>query len=487
MLYVILLLVAVGLVALLLKQRNAANQGSEKAAPKKGTAAKKINKTKLVDEPVVTQQKTTPLAPDVRLQIESLIKEQNYFAAEAQINQALNRDNSQHELYLFLVDIHVLQKDEFAVNQVINHIKSLELDDIVAQAEIRKAEFESSLHQVKDTIDFPTTAEAPVEAPPETKSAFKADNTQAFDQLQANTTHAPDPVVEIEPLEFNFQAESKKTAPPVVEPAPTLDAEHSLDFASVDLHTEKAPETKIDAPLEDFSSFSFDTSTTAQPESKTEDAVASNTETPVEDFAQFNVDDSTTAADAVSEAALTVEPAEGIQPQALDLEFNALDNHSPEFNEAVATPQNTDAAPTLDFSFTTESAPEPLVETSPQALEPSLNFDFSVAEEPVAEKAPVVETSFAEPNLDFNLLGTPEPVAAAPVQSIVASIDEQDPLVKAFPELAERNEVDLNLALAQQYIQLGASDAARALLSENEAEYTQTQREKADQLLKQIA
>ncbi|MCG4607418.1 hypothetical protein L0O74_13915, partial [Bifidobacterium longum] len=51
----------------------------------------------------------------------------------------MNKDNSQHELYLLLLEIHLLQKDEFATNQLINQLHSLELDDILEQALAQKA------------------------------------------------------------------------------------------------------------------------------------------------------------------------------------------------------------------------------------------------------------------------------------------------------------------------------------------------------------
>src|SRR5690606_33030074 len=70
--------------------------------------------------------------------------------------QALNRDNSQHELYLLLLEIHILQKDEFAISQLLNHIRSLHLDDILEKAEAKQREFEKSLSAVQDTIDFPS-------------------------------------------------------------------------------------------------------------------------------------------------------------------------------------------------------------------------------------------------------------------------------------------------------------------------------------------
>lgn len=75
-------------------------------------------------------------------------------------------------------------------------------------------------------------------------------------------------------------------------------------------------------------------------------------------------------------------------------------------------------------------------------------------------------------------------IPSAPVNT---ETDQYDPLVQSFPELMEVNEADLNLELAQQYIQLGAYAAAREVIAEREAEYTAAQRQQADQLLNQIA
>ncbi len=45
-------------------------------------------------------------------------------------------------------------------------------------------------------------------------------------------------------------------------------------------------------------------------------------------------------------------------------------------------------------------------------------------------------------------------------------MDQSDPLVQSFPQLNEVNEIHLNLELAEQYIQLGAFEAAREILVE---------------------
>src|SRR5690606_20455585 len=106
-------------------------------------------------EPVgVAKKSATPLSAETRKKIEGLIQERNFFAAEAQINQALNRDYSQHKLYLLLLDIHILQKDEFAMSPRLNHILSLNLAAILAQAEATMRQFDQYLSAVQDTIDF---------------------------------------------------------------------------------------------------------------------------------------------------------------------------------------------------------------------------------------------------------------------------------------------------------------------------------------------
>ncbi len=110
----------------------------QKTKPKKLASSKKSPQQTQVVEDVVAKKATTPLATDLRNKIEGQIRDRNFFSAEAQINQALNKDNSQHELYLLLLDIHLLQKDEFAISQLLNYLRSLELDDILAQAEAKK-------------------------------------------------------------------------------------------------------------------------------------------------------------------------------------------------------------------------------------------------------------------------------------------------------------------------------------------------------------
>ncbi len=69
----------------------------------------------------------------------------------------------------------------------------------------------------------------------------------------------------------------------------------------------------------------------------------------------------------------------------------------------------------------------------------------------------------------------------------VNTVDQSDPLVQSFPQLSEVNEIQLNLELAEQYIQLGAFEAARKILVEQEPNYSTEQRQQVEQLLSRIA
>jgi FimV-like protein len=447
-------------IAVVLKKREASKQTEQtpKTKSKKVTSTKKSpQKTQIVESSVVAKKKTTPLAADVRSKIEALIHEKNFFSAEAQINQALNKDNSQHELYLLLLDIHILQKDEFAISQLINHLRSLELDDFLEQALAKKAAYEKQTLGSKDTIEFKpssTVAKAAEPAVAETK------NTAAFDALMSDAA----PAATKNDLAFDqLQQESLSAQPEVVEEI------KPLDFNSASLNT--APKAEIAAtPVEeikplDFSSLSLD--------SAAEAATAPAEEIKPLDFTNFKLDP-VPVAETKPEAA----PVQEIQP--LDFSFS--------LDTATTGQAKTEKAASI----------EPTVEEKPE-----FNFDFSVAETPVAETKVATEEITPSLELDFNLESTStveEPAAeVAPakaaglnfdisnISSSAAKADKNDPLVQSFPELIEVNEINLNLELAQQYIQLGAFESARELLTEQEAAYTPEQRQQADHLRNQIA
>lgn len=457
--FVILLIVLV-----VLKKRQDA-QGSDKAtaatpkakAKKAGSSARAApNKTQPVQDPAVEKKQTTPLSDDVRSKIESLTQERNFFSAEAQINQALKKDNTQHELYLYLLDIHILQKDEFAISQLLNHLRSLELDSILQQAEAKKADFDKSQNAADEAIAFTRTSFSPEPVP----EAPKAQNNADFDALMAGA-----PAAETK-AGLAFDQLHLDPAPQKAQPAQAAKTAEEIKPLDFDLSFGAAPKAEAPAPEQakplDFGSLSLEN---AQPEIKAEaPAPAAPAEIQPLDF----------ALDFAPAAKAEEAPAPAAAAEIKPLDF-ALD-FAP---EAKAEPQPEAPAAEeikpLDFSFAVD-APEPA--EAPQAAAP-LSFDLAPSEEAPVQAAPAAEAPAAPAGVSFDLSA-----ASAPATPVAG---KSDPLLQSFPELAEVNEISLNLELAQQYIELGSFEAARELLAEKEAEYSPEQRQQADLLLNQIA
>lgn len=434
-------------IALVLKKREA-NKESEPAAKKpaaasktkakKSTTTKKTTvKTAVVAEPVAEPQGSTPLPADLRQTIETQIRDRNFFSAEAQINQALKRDPSLHELYLLLLDVHLTQKDEFATRQLLDHLKNLGLEDILAQAEAKiEAQKASQTKEETPASAAPTTvafSETPVSAKTQTPADFDA-LIQSSSSSTASTS-------------FDQLQQSLKTETPVAktESAPVPDLEFTPSTSAAPVNTPAPAKAEEVQPLE--FNLSFDSADSTQ--------VAAPV-TPVE----------------------PVTPA-AQEPQALDFSFElekTATEATPATTPAVTTPP---AEEKSDFSFDFSISPTPVAEqpvepavTAPADTAPLFQFDL--------DSAPTIEATPAAPEA---------PMVEEPAMAAVAAtaVDPHDPLIQSFPELAEVNEIQLNLELAQQYIELGAYDAARALLAEKEANYSAAQQQHATQLLNQIA
>ncbi|MEX5440052.1 fimbrial protein FimV [Acinetobacter indicus] len=434
-------------IALVLKKREA-NKESEPAAKKpaaasktkakKSTTTKKTTvKTAVVAEPVAEPQGSTPLPADLRQTIETQIRDRKFFSAEAQINQALKRDPSLHELYLLLLDVHLTQKDEFATRQLLDHLKNLGLEDILAQAEAKIEAQKASQ----------TKAETPASAAP---------TTAAFSETPVSAKTQP-------PADFDALIQSSSSST----------ASTSFDQLQQSLKTETPVAKTESAPVPDLE---FTPSTSAAPVNTPAPAKAEEVQ-PLEFNLSFDSADSTQVAAPVTPVEPVTPAAQ--EPQALDFSFElekTATEATPATTPAVTTPP---AEEKSDFSFDFSISPTPVAEqpvepavTAPADTAPLFQFDL--------DSAPTIEATPAAPEA---------PMVEEPAMAAVAAtaVDPHDPLIQSFPELAEVNEIQLNLELAQQYIELGAYDAARALLAEKEANYSAAQQQHATQLLNQIA
>ena len=411
---IIVLLVVVLVVAVVLKKRgdNQGNTASKKGASKtaKTAATKKVSRTTLArEEQEAAPQSTNPIPDRLRQKLEQQIQSGNYQIAEAQINQALKQDNTQHELYLFLLDLHLAQKDDFAADQLIKHVHALKLEDIAKAAEAKHREYERN--RQPDSIEFsPSNFQQPhtPAAPPVQNNTADFDALvqtpakQSFDDLQseystpAEQEKPVEQAPEVQPLDFNFSFEQKESAEPspVAEPVETKEQQQPLEFS-------------------------------------------------------FNLEPSTTSPAVEETKTVESKPELNFDLSSLEVGSNQTETKSEDI-----------PAPSLDFNF---EPSENKLETPPAAEKIEFTFDVT---ETVTQTEP--KTAFIEP--------APQTPATG-----------NDPLAQSFPDLQQLDEAQLNLELAEQYIELGAYESAQELLKNSQALLNAEQQQRSEKLLNKIA
>ena len=431
------LLVIVLVVAVVLKKR----EGQQKTAPKKESINKSASKKPVArpmaekQEEVAAPQQATAISDNLRQKLDQLIQGNHFQTAEAQINQALKNDSSQHELYIYLLNLHIAQKDDIAIDRLLDQVKALHLDSIIETAEAKIREYEQN-KQAK--VIEAQTSSRPAPSMPDNTAAFDAlvqsSSTQSFDNLQSelSTPAATEEKVEApsasKDLDFNFSFESAKAQDSTATPAPKEKTEAKSDLQALDFN------------------FSVDPV-------KTEEVTEIATETAKEDKSDqapleftFNVEPTTPSEPSAPQA----EESQPSQPTG-GLEFTLTDlNSSSAATESTATEAKApvETAPSLDFE-----------------VQPTSDLSTEQTAETVSEvvAAPVVE-----------------PTASA-------TTAQNDPLMTSFPELQQLDEAQLNLELAEQYIELGAADSARKLLQNKAVTLNAEQQQRAEILLNKIA
>lgn len=303
MLYVIPFIILLVVAVILKKRENSQKQESnspktinrktnKKANSKSSKNSREKTKVNVVEESIPSTPQSSPVPDAVRQKIQLLIQERQFSAAEAQVNQALKKDNTQHELYLLLLEIHIAQKDEFAITQLINHIRSLALNEIAIQAEARQKEYESS--RQPDAIDFPhaQTYQEPKnisDATAQFDQLTTSSSETSFDELQQDYTPVKqEPAVEVEPLEFNFSFEQTTTTESTSQPtqkselSPSqqtnelADLEFSFDLAPLHESEEKNQTIAAPAAQENTNALDFNLELTHEdPEVKRNEQISS--------------------------------------------------------------------------------------------------------------------------------------------------------------------------------------------------------------------
>lgn len=355
MLYVIPFIILLVVAVIFKKRENSQKQEAtspktvnkktnKKANSKSSKNSREKSKVNVVEETLPPIPQSSPLPEAVRQKIKQLIQEKQYSAAEAQVNQSLKKDNTQHELYLLLLEVHIAQKDEFAITQLISHIRSLALHEIVTQAETRQKEYESS--RQPDAIDFPQaqTHEEPKNTP-DTTAQFDQLTTSSseasFDDLQKDYTPVKqEPAVEVEPLEFNFSFEQKTTEVDSAKPEDKISTEtasetndlntleFSFDLESIPNKAEKSLETTSELTVE-----TIKVDTTATPDIDL-------------DFSNFSIEkesasQSNNSQEIVLEENIQTQP---LSVETLEFSLNPIESedNQPNLNESELSPENND-------------------------------------------------------------------------------------------------------------------------------------------------
>lgn len=501
MLYVLIPCLLMLVVAIILKKKEAAqssDQADVKADKNKKNSNKKTSKktatratrssTVTAPETVVAAAVTTKkIDKNLKQEIEQLIRSENYFAAEAKINQALNQDPSQHELYLYLLDVHLGQKDDFAMQQLIKYVRSLGLDTLADQAAQKSANAALLSHS--------SEAQAPTQTSSQRVNA-QADSSAAFDALidPSTTLSAANPTTahttklaadSHQALEFSL-APQQATVPTDAVPS----TEHNVVAFenSVQMETTPSSKSKVtpDSVKTEHQPLEFTLSTMSAPQ--------------LDSQAHLTVDVQPTENPAISEVAPSLAAAA--------LVSDIRQHQSLEFNLQAEETQHTlppDAKLEFHFNSTEQGSPEPSSATFAEKNDFKLNFDLALptdtaptigtAHTPMehAALAPVEALTFdlqTPLNLSPNELTFEPTLTAAPAlaaQSPATAEHAHDPLAQAFPALLTVNEIQLNLDLATRYIELGAYHAAEQILNQNQADYSDQQRQYSEKLRNQIA
>lgn len=461
-------------VAIVLKKRESAQQNNEtkKAQPLKGNKKAKRAQGKSTSTSTTSTTVTTPSAAaagvetekthgqaevnsEFRRRIETLIQEQNFSTAEALLNQELNQNKDQHDLYLLLLDVHLKQQDNFGVTQLLNHLKSLKLFDLV-----RLAEQKCALEKVKaEAIQHtPVQLQESIASSTSTQENF-ADILSSQQETQDRSTIDFPSATQTTPSLSNVGHESPKQdlAPKPTEEAAPLDFDFSFsDLAKTEPKTKPVKNTEVSstptaAPL-DFKLSLEPHSVETKGASLTAQATSTST-------LDFDLTQSDIKLETNSKETKTEQIFQDVQPKSKSLDFT--------FDLETTTP----AAPVL----TSEAEPAPSVEQTGSEF----TFDLPTAEVTPNVEVATVEPVSAEVPLTFETTATTVEAAQTPTVP--------DPILLQFPELNSLKESELDLRLAEQYVKLGAFDAARQLLAVAQTRFDAAESEQAKKLLNQIA
>lgn len=407
------------------------------------------------------------------------------------LSKAIDKDPKRAALYVLLLDIYQRQNDREQFDQLQQRLNNINDSSANQQAEQLLAKFpapvikpsaDDALHFTPTVIPSAEVAAQPVPILDDGHSNsldFHTDQpisegsspTLELDQSDERAFHLDTPEPSLEELDQAFNFTSPITAPtPAATPtaAPAIDnsaREQDIQpLSDLDFNfSDKADRAPVDAP-----------STTAE-KAPTDQVVD----------LEFNLDESFELADdkADNSSSGTQEWAKGLD----DLDFSL-----PPEDQVQALPDST-TAPTLglDLAADQPSIDDKASQFDAQLLSPevatadsldspsSLDSPNNIASVSVIDAAPVL----AEPAVLAVPLFNDVAPSSTPSASNAATdsnfADFQHPLANEFAFLKDQDAQQINLELAQHYVELGEISSAQALLDEVIAQGTAEQQQQA--------
>ena len=301
----ILVICGVMLVAAILirmRQKKAEEAPQQKKTTKSTTKPKSSKKTSTAtakpEKTIESKPKKEIKRPQIDIdnltsKIDVMIADRQFAKAEGMINQTLNQDASHHVLYSKLMNIYVLQHDEFAMNQLLNTVQNQGLNEVYQDLFSRKEAYlaekssTASIDQnTADTVenvsnsqvssqslDFDSlndfnTPESTNRAPLEFESKATGSRTTSFDELSFNVDS---PKVEQADTSLNFDQSITESKPnddsqslvfnlDQDASAPKTESTPSFDFNLDQPSTEQPTTTNIDFNLNETTEQSESTS-----------------------------------------------------------------------------------------------------------------------------------------------------------------------------------------------------------------------------------
>ncbi|KAA8733242.1 hypothetical protein F4V57_08430 [Acinetobacter qingfengensis] len=427
-----IIIIAVIALAVLLVLRAKQNKSTHEPRNKTNLDKARLSKKTLSTNNSTKISKATPDQKEIELKqlvakIDLHIANKDYSKAEGLINMALNQDYKQEDLYFKLLNIYHVQDDNFAIKQLLDTVEKLNLNELYQKLYNANTDY-------KEQQDHQPIAE-------KNYTVENINTTPFIPEDEIITTH---PVSHNIDFSTDIKSENHFSTEPVKNTYIAEDAlEFNLDGIELDHRSSKKATEAEELPTFNFE---LDQQKPSLPTSDPQDQSINLTQNQVvtEKPLEFNLSN-------------TVAPVKSTTED-LTQSLNAKDSIKLSDHKA-------------ELNFDLEQ--KPTEQHTPEAELPAftLNFDLS---EPTATSIKSDQTLANTFSLLPNLTQSDQQL-------------RNDPLLESFPELADINEVDLNLELAEHYIGLGAIDAAKQLITAQQHQLTQEQATRTQDLLQKIA